>query len=394
MAAFYEKWLQDVDDAQSAEGAFSDVSPRVVDAADGAPAWGDAGIIVPWTVYQAYDDTSLIEAHWPAMTHWMDYITSVNPDGLWLQRRNNDFGDWLSIAADTPKDVLATGYYAYDASLMAQMARALGKTDDAVKYDALFAHIKDAFNTAFVTPDGKIKGDTQTCYLVGLRFNLLPDNLRPLAAQHLVDDIHAKDNHLSTGFVGVGYLCPTLTATGHNDVAYKLLLQDTFPSWLYSIKQGATTIWERWDGYTKDKGFQDPGMNSFNHYSLGSVGQWLYQDVAGIDTDPDQPGFKHVLLHPNPGPGLTSAHATYDSLHGRIVSDWKLANGQFQWDVTIPANTTATAWVPTQSADAVMESGKKIDAASGITFTRQDAGGAVYELPSGTYHFAAPFSAQ
>ena len=393
VAAFYEKWMQDVDDAQSPAGGFSDVSPRVVDSADGAPAWGDAGVIVPWTVYQAYGDTAIVTQHWPAMTRWMDYITSVNPDGLWTKRRNNDFGDWLSIAADTPKEVLGTAYYAYDASLMARMARALGRADDAAKYDALFEHIKGAFNTAFVSPDGKIKGDTQTCYVLALRFNLLPDNLRPLAAQHLVDDISAKNDHLSTGFVGVGYLCPTLTATGHNDVAYKLLLQDTFPSWGYSIRQGATTIWERWDGYTKEKGFQDPGMNSFNHYSLGSVGQWLYQDVAGIDTDTDQPGFKHILLHPRPGPGLTSASASYDSLHGRIVSAWKLVNGQFRWDVTVPANTTATAWVPTRNADVVTEGGKKIHAATGIAFVRQESGDAVYELQSGTYHFAAPVSA-
>ena len=389
VAAFYEKWVQDVADAQSPAGGFSDVSPRVVDPADGAPAWGDAGIIVPWTVYMAYDDTRVLQEQWLAMTHWMDYITSVNPDGLWVNRRNNDFGDWLSINADTPKDVLATAYYAYDAHLMAQMARALDRSDDAAKYDALFTRVRDAFDAAYVAADGRIKGDTQTCYVLALRFGLLPDSLRPLVAQRLVDDIRAKHDHLSTGFVGVGYLCPTLTETGHNDIAYRLLLQDTFPSWGYSIRQGATTIWERWDGYTKEKGFQDPGMNSFNHYSLGSVGQWLYQDVAGIDTDPDQPGFQHILLYPHPGPGLTSASASFDSLPGRIVSSWSEKKGQFLWDVTVPANTTATARVPTQNVGTVTEGGKKIAANSGITFVRQENDGAVYELPSGTYHFAA-----
>ncbi len=389
VAAFYESWMNSVVDGQSSEGGFSNVSPRKVDLADGAPAWADAGVIVPWTVYQAYGDTGILQKHWPAMRRWMDYITSANPDGLWMKRRNNDYGDWLSIAADTPKDVLATAYYAYDASLMAQMARALNKPAEAAEYDALFAHIKAAFNTAYVGPDGTVKGDTQTSYLLALRFHLLPEALREAAAKHLVRNIQSKNNHLSTGFVGVGYLCPVLTDTGHNDTAYKLLLNDTFPSWGYSIKEGATTIWERWDGYTPEKGFQTPVMNSFNHYSLGSVGQWLFQSVAGIDTDPNQPGYKHILLSPHPGPGLSSASATYDSIRGPIVSDWKTENGQFVWDVTVPANTTATARIPTSDIGSVREGGQPITPASGIAPGPGEPGVAVYALPSGTYHFTA-----
>jgi len=387
VAAFYEKWMEDVSDAQSAQGGFSDVSPRLVDSGDGAPAWGDAGIIVPWTVYQAYGDMEILHRHWAAMTRWMDYITSVNPDGLWTKRRNNDFGDWLSIAANTPKDVLATAYYAYDASLMARMARALGRTSEAAKYDALFAHVRDAFNAAYVSPNGRVKGDTQTCYVLALRFGLLPPGLRPLAAKHLVDDIAAKNGHLSTGFVGVGYLCPVLTETGHNDVAYRLLLNDTFPSWGYSIKQGATTIWERWDGYTREKGFQDPGMNSFNHYSLGSVGQWLYQDVAGIDTDPDRPGFAHILIHPHPGPGLTRARAVYDSIRGRIVSAWRTDSAGLALDVTIPANTTATVFLPAPDGAAVTEGGLPIARADGVTSARRDGDRLLLSIGSGTYRF-------
>ncbi|MGI4787542.1 MAG: family 78 glycoside hydrolase catalytic domain [Janthinobacterium lividum] len=389
VAAFYENWMYSVSDGQSAAGGFSDVSPRIVDTSDGAPAWGDAGVIVPWTVYEAYGDTGILKQNWGAMNRWIDYITSMNPNGLWLERRNSDFGDWLSINDDTPKEVLATAYYAYDASLMAQMARALGHTEEASKYDALFTHIREAYDTAYVSADGHIKGNTQTDYVLALRFNLLPDALRPPAAQFLVDNIASKGNHLSTGFVGVGYLCPVLTKFGHNDTAYKLLLNDTFPSWGYSIKQGATTVWERWDGYTKEKGFQDPGMNSFNHYSLGSVGQWLYQDVAGIDTDPKTPGYGHILLHPHPGSGLTHADATYASIRGPITSNWKVENGQFAWDVSVPANTTATAWVPTDSAESVMEGGRKINADSGIVPARSEDGSAVYELPSGKYHFTS-----
>ena len=386
VAAFYEKWMDDVDDAQSPQGGFSDVSPRLVDAGDGAPAWGDAGIIVPWTVYQAYGDTGILGAHWGAMTRWLGYITAVNPDGLWTHRRNNDFGDWLSIAANTPKDVLGTAYYAYDASLMARMARALHRPQEAARYDALFAHIKSAFNDAYVSPDGHIKGDTQTCYVLALRFGLLPPALRPQAAQRLVADIAAKKGHLSTGFVGVGYLCPVLTETGHNAVAYQLLLNDTFPSWGYSIKQGATTIWERWDGYTKEKGFQDPGMNSFNHYSLGSVGQWLYQDVAGIDTDPNAPGFAHILIHPHPGPGLTQAHAVYDSIRGRITSAWRTDGKGMALDVTIPANTKATVFVPASAGSVVSEGGLPVARAAGVSSARRMGAQVVVSIGSGSYH--------
>ena len=387
VAGFFEKWLQDVEDAQAPDGGFSDVAPRKVDEANGAPAWGDAGVIVPWTVYQAYGDTDVINRHWTAMTRWMNYITEVNPDGLWTQKRANDFGDWLSIGADTPKDVLATAYYAYDASLMARMARATNRTAEAAKYDALFEHIKRAFNAAFVTSTGQVKGQTQTSYLVALRFNLLPTNLRPLAAQHLAADIAAKNNHLSTGFVGVGYLCPVLTDTGHNDVAYKLLLNDTFPSWGFSIKHGATTIWERWDGWTPDKGFQVVAMNSFNHYSLGSVGEWLYGHVAGISTDPDHPGFKRIVIAPHPGPGLTFANASYDSVHGRIVSNWKKEAGQATYDVTIPANTLATVSIPASDANRVLESGQSAMQAPDVKFLRQDGNRAVFSVGSGTYKF-------
>lgn len=390
VSAFFEKWLQDVEDAQAPDGGFSDVSPRKVDDANGAPAWGDAGVIVPWTVYQAYGDTEVINRHWDAMTKWMSYITDVNPDGLWKERRGNDFGDWLSIRANTPKDVLATGYYAYDASLMARMARATNRSAEAAKYDALFQHIKEAFNREFVTDDGQIKGQTQTSYLVGLKFNLLPDNLRPLAAQHLVDDIAAKDGHLSTGFVGVGYLCPTLSDTGHNDVAYKLLLNDTFPSWGFSIRQGATTIWERWDGWTPDKGFQDVGMNSFNHYSLGSVGEWLYSHVAGISTEPEYPGFQRILIEPQPGPGLTWANATYNSVRGLIKSQWKKEAGVLTLDVTIPANTSAIVRIPVGDAAQVKESGQPFTPARGVKFVAQEGKNALFLIGSGTYKFTAP----
>ena len=388
IAGFMTKWTQDVVDAQSTEGGFSDVAPRLVDPSDGAPAWGDAGIIVPWTIYQCYGDTRLIERRYNAMAAWIEYIHNPNPDLIWRNRANNNFGDWLSIGADTPRDVLATAYFAYDASLMAKMAHAIGKEEDARKYSALFEGIKEAFNRAFVAPDGRIKGNTQTCYVLALRFGLLPESLRAKAAGYLVEDIEKRDWHLSTGFVGVGYLTPTLTQTGHLDVAYRLLNNDTFPSWGYSIKQGATTIWERWDGWTQEKGFQDPGMNSFNHYSLGSVGEWMYKSVAGIDLDPDQPGYKHILLHPRPGGGLTYAKASYNSLYGKIVSEWHLEEGGLWYHIEVPANTTATVFVPAKDAAKVKEGLRKTDTSAGVHFLRMEDSCAVYEVGSGSYTFA------
>ena len=353
VAAFFEKWMHDVVDAQSPEGAFSDVAPRLVDLADGAPAWADAGIIVPWTIYQVYGDTRLLETHYDAMGRWMDYLDRANPNHLWLNNRCNDFGDWLSIEADTDKAVLATAYFAYDASLMAQAAEVLGQTEDAARFAALLEAVKAAFNAAYVSEDGRIQSDTQTAYALALHFQLLPQPLRPLAAQHLVQNIDAKNGHLSTGFVGVGYLCPVLTEAGYAETAYQLLLNTSFPSWGYSIQHGATTIWERWDGWTDTGGFQDVGMNSFNHYSLGSVGEWLQRSVAGIDTDPHQPGFAHIVLRPRPDSRLTFARASFESIRGRIASAWTLDEGTFRWSVSLPANTTATATLPDDTVHAL-----------------------------------------
>ena len=387
VAAFFDKWLQDVKDAQNPDGGYPDVAPRKVDNNNGAPAWGDAGVIVPWTMYQAYGDHQFIDKQWVSMGQWMDYITSVNPDGLWKNRRANDFGDWLSIGANTDKELLATAYYAHDADLMARMARATNRGAEAKQYDALFAKIKAAFNAAYVSADGKIKSDTQTAYLLALHFDLLPTNLRPLVTQRLTADIAAKNDHLSTGFIGVGYLCPTLSDNGRNDVAYKLLLQKTFPSWGYSIERGATTIWERWDGYTEEKGFQDVGMNSFNHYSLGSVGEWLFGTVGGIQTDPNAPGFERILISPQPGPGLTFANATYDSVRGRIVSNWKTEAGATTYNLTIPANTTAMITLTTKDANSVSEGGRAAASAPGVKLMSQQNGNATFEVGSGKYQF-------
>lgn len=388
VAAFFTKWLVDVDDGQTAEGSFSDVSPNTMNCFS-VPAWGDAGVICPFTIYQVYGDTRLLEKHLPAMIRWVEYCRAHSTGLLRDKDRGNDYGDWLSIGADTPKDLIGTAYFAYSTHLVAKACKAVGHAEDAAKYEQLFQDIKAAFNKAYVAADGRIKGNTQCVYAMALKFELLPENLRATAAQYLEEDIKSKNWHLSTGFVGVSYLLPTLTKADKIDTAYKLLFQDTFPSWLFSVKHGATTIWERWDGWTPDKGFQDPGMNSFNHYSLGSCGEWLFGTVAGIAIDPEQPGFKHILIQPRPGGALTDARGSVNTIHGKVSSSWTLKNGQLSLQVTIPANTTATISIPAKDAELVTESGKPASKAEGLKFVKMENGAAVYEAGSGDYRFTS-----
>jgi len=388
--AFFTKWLVDVDDAQTPDGAYTDVSPRAGSGA-GTPAWADAGVICPWTIYQAYGDQRLLERHLPNMIKWVEWCRSHSTNLIRDNRRDRggDYGDWLSIGADTPKDLIGTAYFAYSTHLVAKAAKVLGQEDIAAKYQKLFEDIKEAFNKKYVAADGRIHGNTQCCYAMALKFELLPDELRAKAAQYLEDDIKAKGNHLSTGFVGVSYLLPVLTRAGKLDTAYSLLLQDTFPSWLFSVKHGATTIWERWDGWTPDKGFQNPGMNSFNHYSLGSCGEWLYDSAAGIGWDPEKPAYKHIIIRPRPGGPITSAQRTYDSIQGRIATSWTLKDGALTLDVTIPTNTSATVYVPAKAETSVTESGKPAGEAEGVKFLRLEEGAAVFEVQSGKYSFVS-----
>ena len=387
VAAFFTKWMVDVDDAQTKDGAYSDISPSY--GGGGTPAWADAGVICPWTIYLADGDKRILETHLPAMTKWVEWCR-VHSDNLIRDRdRNGDYGDWLSIGANTPKDLIGTAYFAYSTHLLSESYRAVGNAEQAAKYAQLFEDIKAAFNAKYVAADGRITGDTQCAYVMALKFNLLSEALRPIAAQYLEDDIKAKDWHLSTGFVGVSYLLPTLTRAGKLDAAYKLLLQDTFPSWLFSVKHGATTIWERWDGWTPEKGFQDPGMNSFNHYSLGSCGEWLFDSAAGIAPDPNNAGYRHILIQPQPGGDLTWVKSHYDSIYGRIVTDWSRTNGLLTLNVTIPANTSATVSIPTHQAQSVTESGKPIAQSAGVKFLREEKGFAVYEVESGSYTFGS-----
>lgn len=386
VAAFFTKWFTDVADAQYEDGRFTDVVPRIIDNS-GTPGWGDAGVICPWTIYQVYGDTRVLERHYDQMVKWVEWCREHSTGLIRDRDRGSDHGDWLSIAADTPKDVIGTAYFAYSTDLVARIAKVLGRDADAARYRQLFEQIKTAFAGKFVQPDGRVTGNTQAGYAMALHFNLIPDELRAAAAKHLVDDIKSKDDHISTGFLGVSYLLPVLTETGHLDTAFKLLLQETFPSWLFSVKQGATTIWERWDGWTPEKGFQDVGMNSFNHYSFGSCGEWMFGSLAGIGLDPSQPAYRHIIFQPQVGGELTEAKAKLETMRGTIACGWKKTGGSLTVQCSVPVGSTATLILPTANPATIRESGQPLVKVSSVKPLRAENGEAHLSLGSGTYQF-------
>lgn len=399
VSRFFTKFMWDMIDCQQPSGAFTDVAPdagwirykmwstRLNWFAPDNAGWGDAGVVIPWTLYLMYGDTRILTTHYEAMARWVDYLESQTDE---LVRPNYaNYGDWLSIDADTPNEVLATAYFAYSTKLMGLIAEVLGRQADRIKYEALFGRIAQAFCEAFVEADGRIHGNTQTVYVLALQFGLLTEELRVMAVRHLVHDIEQRGNRLSTGFLGVGYLLPALTDNGRLDVAYRLLTQEQFPSWMYSIKHGATTIWERWDGWTEEKGFQTPDMNSFNHYSLGSVGEWMFRYMAGLEADRGQPGFKRALIRPQPGGGITSVKAGYDSLYGRISIEWTLSTAdEFHLKLRIPANTTAEVHVP--GCRARVAGGVLGSEAEAVDCSEARSG--VFHIGSGEYRFTSTLS--
>lgn len=358
MRSFTDKWMRDLRDAQGEQGDFPNVAPRVVVDSPGAPAWGDAGVIIPHNTWLIYGDTRLITDMWDSMEAWMSYLLEGNPNYLWLERRSNDFGDWVPANSTTDKDMIATAYWARNANLMADMAKAVGLNDREAYYRDLYGKIRKAFQDRFIAEDGKIANGSQTCYVLALDWGLVPDELKEAALNHLLADIKERGNHLSTGFLGSTHLLPVLSDFNQNDMAVTLLLNKTFPSWGYMIEQGATTIWERWNSDTGD-----PSMNSFNHFNYGAVVEWLYGYLGGIR--PGGPGFKEALLKPMPDPRINSVSVSYDTQYGKISSSWKYASpegGELTWDVEIPANTTARISLPTADASKVKLGGKALPA--------------------------------
>jgi alpha-L-rhamnosidase len=294
--------------------------------------------------------------------------------------------DYGYAGAHTDKSLIATAYFYYSTTILQKTAEIIGRKKDAEELLKLAAGIKKAWCREFMTDSGRLVSSTQTAYAIGLTFGLVPDDKKAIVAKRLADDV-AHFGHLTTGFLGTPVLNRALSGFGYPDLAYQLLLNKRYPSWLYPVTMGATTIWERWDGIRPDGSFQTVGMNSFNHYAYGAIGEWLYSFVVGIAIDENEPGFKHIHIQPHPGGGLTDARASYDSIYGTIATDWKIEDGTFKLDVAIPANTTATVYMPARDVDAVTESGNKISEAKGLKFLRMENGRAVFAADSGKYEF-------
>src|SRR5262249_43402484 len=339
------------------------------------------------------------EQQYPSMVKWVEYERQRAGDS-YIWKNDFQYGDWLAYAspsgearfypgASTGPDLIATAFFAHSADLVQRASTVLGKTEDAAHYADLFAKIKTAFRREFVAESGRVGENTQTAYVLALGFDLLPEELRPVAARRLADDVRQR-KHLTTGFLGTPFLCFVLSRYGYLDEAYMLLNRDQYPSWLYPIRQGATTIWERWDGIKADGSFQDAGMNSFNHYAYGSIGDWMYRVVAGIDVDPAAPGYKHILIQPRPGGGFSSVTASHLTPYGKVSSSWQLTSDNFLLAVEIPPNTTATIRMPHAQLAEVRESGQPLSGASGISGARQDGDSVVLEAGSGSYRFTFP----
>ncbi len=392
---FFSKWLKDVAADQRADGSVPFVVPNVLGQNEmGSAGWADVATIAPWNMYLAYGDKRLLEQQYPSMKAWVGYIQGQSKEDLW--NSGSHFGDWLFYrpeddndgrSAITDKYLIAQCFYAHSTQLLINAAKVLGKADDVSTYTALLQRIKAAFLKEYATPGGRLISSSQTAYVLALQFDMLPENLREQAAQRLVDNIRSYGNHLTTGFLGTPYLCHVLSRFGHLDVAYTLLLQDSYPSWLYPVKMGATTIWERWNGQKPDGSFETPGMNSFNHYAYGAIGDWMYRVTAGIDTEEDAPGYRRIIIRPRPGGSLTQATGTLQTYYGNIKSSWQLQNGQFSLDVEVPANTTATVYIPAKNNAAVQEGGKPLATQKDIRLVSTAQEQTVLEIGSGQYHF-------
>lgn len=394
-ATFLSKWLKDLAADQSDNGSVPHVVPET-NTGYGSSGWADAAVIVPWEVYVAYGDTKILEVQYPSMKAWVDYLKQDANDYLVNSRRHH-YGDWLAFAttnsdypgATTDKDLIATAFFAYSSHLLSKTAEILGKEADAKEYRQLFENVKKAFRKEYMTATGRLSSNTQTAYVLALAFDLAPDEQKEVLARRLANDVRSF-GHITTGFLGTPMISSVLSRNGYDDVAYMLLFRQKYPSWLYPVTMGATTIWERWDGIKPDGSFQTTGMNSFNHYAYGAIGNWLYSRVAGIRQEPGSAGYKKIIIDPVTDNRLQFAEAAHHSVYGQIVSRWEVNNGRFHLKVVIPANTTAKIYLPAKDADSITEGGKSIDRVKEISVQGTVDGKTVLAIGSGEYNFSTP----
>ncbi len=393
--AFYSKWLRDLYLDQTPEGGVGHVIPDMLNkypfdnwllnkGTHSAAAWADAAVINPWVMYLTHGDTEILERQWASMKGWIDFMKNHSEGNIWNYKLQ--FGDWVALDAEegsyfgaTPNDLTCTAYYAYSTDLFVKIARVLGKDDIAAEYEKLQKEVVKSFREAFFTSDGTMTAQTQTAHILALHFNLVPDAYRAQTLARLKELLAAENGHLVTGFVGTPYFCHALSANGALDEAYDLLLKDDFPSWLYQVKKGATTIWEHWDGIKPDGSMWSPDMNSFNHYAYGAIGEWLYRVVAGLEIDESAPAYRHSIIAPRIGGELQWVEGSFTSIYGEVASSWKVETRKGVKSVTLKATVPAN----TSSTIRLMDGAKVVDG-DGIEFKAVD-GTLEGEVGSGTY---------
>ncbi len=378
-SALFTKWVTDMMDARLADGVFSQTAPDV-HGMNWTPGWADGSVMIPWTMYRVYGDTRLCEKWFNEIAAHVSHYEKLSPDFIAPEFH---YGDWLAFDQTTPSNLISTALFARCAFAMGEMSAALGRTEDAKRFNALFEKIRTAFQKKFVHADGSIGSNSQASYVFPLAFDLLDGKQKVIAGEKLVAAIRAKENHLSTGMVTTHLLLPTLTKIGRSDVAYELVEQKTLPSWGFFLEKGATSIWERWDSKTDKE--HPHAMNSYNHANLGTCTEWFYRSVLGIDLL--EPGFKMILVRPQPDAKMTWAKGTYDSPYGLIATDWKASNGDFTLAVTIPPNTEAEVYIPGNDSTKIFENGSPIEKSKVIKIIRQEPDATVLRIGSGSYGF-------
>lgn len=408
-APFFTKWLKDLEADQKVDGNVPWVVPMVIEDGGGTgwsdgyggTGWADAAVIIPWTIFQKFGDLRILEQQYASMQAWEEFMIREAGDG-YLYNTGFHFGDWLSFAeyssyiynapdygfagAHTEKDLIATAHFYHSTSILEKTATLLGKKEDAEKYALLKPKIKEAFANEFITPNGRLLSNTQAAYAITLAFEIIPDKYINTAAKKLAENVE-HFQHLTTGFLGTPVLCDALSDAGYPELAFKLLFNTKYPSWLYAITNGATTIWERWDGIKPDGSFQDAGMNSFNHYAYGAIGNWLYTKVAGIQNTSENPGYKEIIIKPLVTNRLNYAKASHNSMYGPICSKWELNDKKLTLSVSIPPNTSAKIFIPAHNISNVAHQGLPIAQAKEINLIGMEQNYCVVEIGSGDYTF-------
>jgi len=394
-----ERWVRELQAGQFKNGSFPMIAPDMWGDSPGDPGWGDAGIIVPWELYKAYGNKSILNELYDNMKAWSVFCENSSTNELWTASYWGS--DWLAYAskeaqyqgAYTDKYLIADAYTAISTRLLSQIAQVLDKPEDSQFYKDLYRKRKDAFIKEYITENGRLASNTQTAYVLALYAGLFPDHLVDQAVNRLVDDIHSF-GFITCGFLGAPLINDVLTQYNRVDVAFKLLFNEKYPSWLYQVKSGATTMWERWDGLKPDRTFQDSSMNSFNHTALGSIGHWIYRNIGGIQNAPESAGYKHIIINPVLSSRIYEAQSSFDSVYGTIYSHWKIEGNKYTHSVTVPPNTFAEVYLPNAGDGVIYEGSRPVEGNKLITRVGKKDGKTVLKIGSGEYFFTSSVALQ